>query len=90
MTAKKYKPESLLPTRLTQEDINRIQRIVSEFLESHQFVTNRELRQQVDIGYDQAIHFFSEMLKRGILEKLGTSSATRYVPRRQKDNVSAN
>ena len=90
MTTQKYKPESSLPTRLTKEDIIRIQRIVLEFLESHQFITNRELRQQVDIGYDQAIHFFSEMLKCDILKKVGTSSATRYVPSRQKDNASAN
>ena len=74
-----YKAESTLPTRLTQRDIVNIQNIVLIFLKSNKSITNRELRQQVDIGYDQAIHFFSEMTKKNVLKKVGASSLTRYI-----------
>jgi hypothetical protein len=48
-------------------------------LECNAFITNRILREQIDLTYDQAIHFFQEMVKVDILVRVGTSSGTRYV-----------
>jgi predicted HTH transcriptional regulator len=83
MKKKKYKPISKCPTALTEKDISHIRRIAIRHLKSHEFLTNRELRGIVDISYDQAIYFYRRMLDRGVLERVGIASGTKYI---LKDN----
>lgn len=68
-------------TKLTTEQLDRVQAEVAAYLKTHDYVTNRVLRAQTDISYDQAIYFFGQMLQRRFLKKIGRSSATRCVLR---------
>lgn len=79
MNKKKYKIVSGFPTSLTESDLIHIQHIVIDYLKIHDFVTNRLLREIIDITYDQAIYFYRKMLERKILKKIGTASGTRYI-----------
>ncbi len=79
MRKKKYKIVSEFPTSLTEKDLTRIQDIVIKYLKANDFVTNRLLREVIDITYDQAIYFYRKMLEREILKKIGTASGTRYI-----------
>lgn len=76
---KKYQIISKFPTSLTEEDLIHIQKVTVEYLKSHEYVTNRILRQIVNVTYDQAIFFFGRMIKRKVIKKVGTSSGTRYI-----------
>mgnify|MGYP000524701196 CR=1 FL=1 len=79
MKNKKYKPISKCPTSLTEKDIGHIRRIAIHHLKNHESLTNRGLRGIVDITYDQAIYFYRRMLDRGVLERVGISSGTKYI-----------
>jgi len=67
------------PTKLSPTELAMIQSKVMAFLAANPSVSNRSLRKLTGIGYDQAIHFFGEMLSRGILKRLGNGAATKYV-----------
>ncbi len=69
----------LRKTKLTSEEIGRVRGLVFEYIKSHGSIRNRELRAVSQISYDQAIHFFGEMVRRGGLKRIGTRSGTRYV-----------
>lgn len=66
-------------TRLNDEDLTHIRGAILSYLQEHEFITNRLLRGTTDIGYDQCIFAFGELLRSGDLVKVGTSSATRYI-----------
>jgi hypothetical protein len=53
---------------MKDEDITRLQGIVFDYLETHDFVTNRILRGIANVTYDQAISFFGEMVNRDTLK----------------------
>lgn len=65
-------------TRMAEEDLLRVQRLVIDHLKTNAFVTNHALRKLAGITYDQAIFFFGQMLKRNAIMKIGTASSTRY------------
>jgi len=69
----------LLKTKLTSEEISRFRGLVFEYIKTHGSIRNRELRAISQFSYDQATHFFSEMVRRGVLKRMGTRSGTRYV-----------
>jgi predicted HTH transcriptional regulator len=77
---------SKIRTKLTEDDLTRVQRVVFAHLKTHESITNRVLREITSVTYDQAIFFFGQMLKRKALKKIGTSSATRYILRTKKAN----
>jgi predicted HTH transcriptional regulator len=66
-------------TRLPDEKLAQVRSVVLRYLEKHEFITNRLLRGVSDIGYDQAIYVFAELMRSGDIVRIGTSSATRYV-----------
>ena len=74
-----YRIVSKFPTKLTEEDLIHIRSIVLNYLKTNEFVTNRILREIVGVTYDQAIFFYGQMLKRKVLQKVGTASGTRYI-----------
>jgi hypothetical protein len=71
-------------TRLNDEDLAQIRGAIVNYLQKHEFITNRLLRGLADIGYDQCIFAFGELLRSGDLVKVGTASATRYVLAKKK------
>lgn len=79
MDNQNHRITSKLPTKLTEEDLVHVQRIALDYLKAHGFVTNRILREIAGVTYDQAIYFYGQMLKRKVLKKIGTASATRYL-----------
>lgn len=83
MYKKTYKIISKHPSRLAEEDLFNVQRIALDYLKTHEFVTNRILRKIAGVEYDQAIHFYNEMLKRKVIKKIGMASATRYILRKR-------
>ncbi len=74
-------------TRLNDEEYNRIQKYVCDYLTSNGSISNRELRNISGITYDQAIFFFKKALQKGTLLKVGRTSGIRYVTR---TNVTSN
>ena len=84
MYKKYHRIVSKRPSRLTEEDLVNVQRIALDYLKTHEFVTNRILRKIAGVEYDQAIHFYNEMLKRKVIKKIGIASATRYILSRKK------
>lgn len=79
MNKKNCQITSQFPTSLTDKDLVQIKRVMLDYLKTHEFVTNRILREIVSVTYDQAIFFFGKMLKQKVLKKIGISSGTRYV-----------
>lgn len=71
-------------TRLNDEDLAQIRCAILSYLEEHEFITNRLLRELTSFGYDQCIFAFNELMGSGDLVKIGTASATRYVPAEKK------
>ena len=66
--------------KLTQQELLQTQEIVLDYLKAHDAITNRALRHLTSsISYDQAIHFFNEMLFSGTLRRIGKASGTKYV-----------
>lgn len=70
---------TLPKTRLSQRQIEAIDKAVMKYLKSNPFVTNKILRSITGINYDQAIQFFNTMLDSQRLQKEGVGSGTRYV-----------
>ena len=71
-------------TRLNVEDIASVRTAILQYLEEHDCITNRLLRELTKIGYDQCIHVFGEMLRSGDLTKIGKASGTRYILPKKK------
>ena len=67
-------------TRLTEDEIKNVAKVVVKYLKEHPSINNRTLRSLTGIGYDQAIHFFAFMLKEKRLRKIGGGGGTRYIP----------
>jgi hypothetical protein len=66
-------------TKLSKDEIDRISKFVLSYLMAHTSINNRTLRAITGIGYDQAIHFFGEMLKEGRIQKVGEKAGTKYI-----------
>lgn len=75
-------------TRLNVEEIAFVRAAILRYLEEHDFITNRLLRELTNIGYDQCIHVFGEMLRSGDLTKVGKASGTRYLLSKMKRRIS--
>jgi hypothetical protein len=73
-------------TTLTSEEFSKIELIVLDYLETKEFISNREIRNLTGIGYDQAIFFFASMIENRILIKVGASSATKYCRSKTPNN----
>ena len=67
------------PTRLNDAQFTRCWTVAQAFLTKKGRIRNSELRAIANIGYDQAIDFFSRAMKEKRLERLGVASATHYV-----------
>jgi hypothetical protein len=63
---------------LTRERIEELAAISTAYIETHGTITNRELRRETGITYDQAILFFNQMLAAERLVRSGRSSSTKY------------
>jgi len=68
-----------IPTRLSKEKIKSVKILVQHYLQNNEYITNSMLRKISGITYDQAIHFFGEMIKEDLLDRIGTTSSTRYI-----------
>ncbi len=66
-------------TKLSQGELLQTQEVVLDYLKTHDTITNRALRQMTSVGYDQAVHFFNEMVSSGVLLRIGKGSGTKYV-----------
>jgi hypothetical protein len=73
------KPESDHPTKLTNEQYDRCWRVAEAFVRKNESIRNKQLREVVGIGYDQAIGFFNRAVSEKRLVRRGTSSGTHYV-----------
>ena len=78
MKTSKPRLRAQLPTKLEPDEMDRVQKLVLLFLRENEFIRNKKLRDISGIGYDQAIHFFGNMIAAGLLKKTGTGAATRY------------
>jgi predicted HTH transcriptional regulator len=58
---------------------NEMKEKVKRFIKKNGSITNRECRQLLEIGYDQAITFFNYMVKNNELVRVGKASATKYI-----------
>jgi hypothetical protein len=79
MSKENYQIVSKHKAKLTEDDLGHLERIAFDYLKTHDFVTNRIMRNIANISYDQAIFFFGQALKRKALKKIGAGSATRYL-----------
>ena len=52
---------------------------VLEYVEKNGSITNRQCRELLGIGYDQAISLFNIMIEGGELRRVGKTAGTRYV-----------
>jgi len=50
------------PTTLSKEEIEKVKALVLRYLQDHNRITNRLLRELSGIAYDQAIYFFRQMI----------------------------
>jgi predicted HTH transcriptional regulator len=71
-----------IPTRLSKEEIKKVRSLVLRYLQDHDHITNGLLRKLSGITYDQAIHFFAEMIKEDLIERVGITSGIRYILRK--------
>jgi predicted HTH transcriptional regulator len=67
------------PTTLSKEEIEKVKALVLRYLQDHNRITNRLLRELSGIAYDQAIYFFRQMIKQELLDRIGTTSNIHYV-----------
>lgn len=65
-------------TKLSKMQVRETQRVVTAYLRTQPYITNRILRSLAKVNYDQAIQFFNLMLEKGVLQKEGKASGTRY------------
>ena len=65
-------------TKLSQSQMEEVEKEVMKYLKTHPFVTNKILRALTNINYDQAIQFFNSMLNAQKLKKEGVRSGTKY------------
>jgi len=56
-----------------------IRRKVLCYIRVNGSITNRECRQLLGIGYDEAIALFNAMVSSGELVRIGKTASTRYV-----------
>lgn len=71
-------------TKLNAEDFTGVREAIIRYLADHEYITNRLLRGITEIGYDQAIFAFNELVGEGTLNRIGSASATRYVLARKQ------
>ena len=64
--------------KLTEEQIISVKAIAIDYLEREDHITNRILRAETGINYDQAIYFFNQMISSNVLTRIGRGSGTRY------------
>jgi hypothetical protein len=67
------------PTRLNDAQFKRCWAVANTFIKKNGRIKNSQLREIADIGYDQAIDFFSRAVDEQRLKRLGVASATHYV-----------
>lgn len=79
MKTLKRREQAQSQTKLGPAEMERVQKLVIAFLNENPPIRNQTLREISGIGYDQAIHFFREMLLRGVLQKEGVGAGTRYL-----------
>ena len=68
-----------MSTTLTANQIADVERQVLAYLDEHGTINNRTLRGIVGVNYDQAIFFFNMMIEKGVLQRTGVASGTRYI-----------
>jgi uncharacterized membrane protein len=66
-------------TTLNNDEIEEVKKSVLLYLQEHDFITNRALRNLSGVTYDQAIFFFKQMMSHGILKRVGITTNIRYV-----------
>jgi hypothetical protein len=67
------------PTRLSDSQFEECMHVALQYLESHPFIRNRDIRAVGSIGYDQAIFFFNRAIAEKRLVREGSGSGTRYI-----------
>ncbi len=67
-----------MKTKLTDEQHAHCLGIVLKYLLSNRTISNKQLRMETQIGYDQAIHFFGKATAHGHLRVIGSGGGTKY------------
>lgn len=70
-----------MTTSLTETQMERVERLVKQFLKTSPYITNRILRQIAGVSYDQAIFFFNTMVREKRLKRIGVASGIKYLAR---------
>ena len=68
-----------MASTLTKKQTEEARQHVLLHLETHDSITNRELRAISNLSYDQCITFFNKMVLRNKLKRVGSGSATKYI-----------
>ena len=58
---------------------DRLKRKVIRFVKKNGYITNRQCRDLLGLGYDQVIALFNHMVGTGELTRIGRTSSIRYV-----------
>jgi predicted HTH transcriptional regulator len=61
---------------------------VIEYVQKNGSITNRQCRELLGIGYDQAISLFNKMIETGQLIRVGKTSGIRYLLPDSNDQLS--
>ena len=64
---------------LSDDEMQRVEQLVREYLDSHDSIRNYQLREITDLDHEQATCFLSRMVGSDKLERIGITSGTRYV-----------
>ena len=68
-----------MPTITTLEITKEMRGKVLQFVKSKGSITNRQCRDLLGLGYDQAIRLFKEMVSSGELERTGKTTSVKYL-----------
>lgn len=68
-----------MPTPTKVEISDAMKDRVYKFIKKTGSINNRQCRELLGISYDQAIHFFNQMVENNELKREGKASATKYV-----------
>jgi hypothetical protein len=71
--------DALRRTTITEAEFEAAFAKVREHIAKHGSVNNKELRALARFSFDQGIRFFKIATDRGLLVRVGKSSATKYV-----------
>lgn len=68
-----------MPPNNPAEFTENMKQKVIQFVQSNGQITNKQCRRLLDLGYDQVINLFNEMVQNGQLVREGKTSSIKYL-----------